>query len=236
MSMATSQQSGHAALPALIGADAWELRLPRSFGTHAMLCRAAVAQHLRTGNESALVRAIAEAADTLATEELPLACWIPCLMGFEEARGRGLTFACSSMVAHYIAVSARAALLRSRISVNAPWLVGRTMIDQSAAHLIALLQVRRGISVRPWWAPDMPRRGSYLLVSAGDVEGALTRCSRCIGVLSLVEEARRETQRLEDAALECGRRGPLGQATPGSIARAAGDRHPTAAWGCVAGC
>ncbi len=169
--------------------------LERSSGA-ARRSHAAVVAHLRTRNEQALVRTLADAADVLTPEERTMACWIPCLMGLEEANRAGRPFPCTAMVAHFIAVSARVALAQSRLRTPAPWLVGMTMIDQSAAHLVALLLVRRGISTRPWWAPDLPRRGPFLLVSTLAGEGLATGDSRCLGALSLAHEARCDALRV----------------------------------------
>lgn len=160
------------------------------FGGEAMRSHAAVMDHLESRNEDALVRTVAEAAHVLSPAERPLACWIPCLMGLEEARCSGRPLACASSVAFFIAVSVRVALTHFPVLPRAPWLVGSSMIDQSAAHLIALLLARRGVSAKPWWAPDLPRRGAYLLVTTLD-EGELdVDDQRFLGTLSLAQEAR----------------------------------------------
>ena len=160
----------------------------------------AVLDHLGSRNEDALVRTIAEAAQVLSPAERPLACWVPCLLGLEEARCSGRPLACAATVALFIAVSARVALTRFPVVPRAPWLVGSSMIDQSAAHLIALLLARRGVSARPWWAPDLPRRGACLLVTTLDDTGLDVDDQRFLGTLSLAHEARlARSQPLEES-------------------------------------
>jgi hypothetical protein len=152
-------------------------------------CRAGIIEQLQARNEHALIRTLASAADDLSSAERPMACWIPCLLGLDDARRRGRPFSCASMVAHFIAVSARVALTPFPVRPHAPWLVGMTVIDQSAAHLIALLLAERGVSARPWWAPDMPRRGTYLMVSTVADDGLPCDDERCLGALTLEHEA-----------------------------------------------
>ncbi len=156
---------------------------------HARRWQEAIAEQLRAHNECALIRTLAHAADVLSPMQRIVACWIPCLMGIEAARCSGRPFACASTIAHFIAVNARVALMRFPARTHAPWLVGTSVTDQSAAHVIALLHARRGAAARPWWAPELPQRGSYVMVSTLAVAWPAARDRRCTGVLSLADEA-----------------------------------------------
>jgi hypothetical protein len=189
-----------AILPGSPVADALSLRMPSRWcagglaATTALQGKAGwwkelVGKHVRSRNECALIRAIASAADVLTPVERLQACWIPCLMAMEEARCSGRPLACTSAVAHFIAVSARVALTRYPVRANAPWLVGLSLIDQSASHLIALLHARQGFSVRPWWSPELPKRGAYVMVSIFAFAGPFPSDKRCRGSLSLADEA-----------------------------------------------
>jgi hypothetical protein len=146
-------------------------------------------EQLRAHDDRALVRTVAFAADVLSPDELPWSCWIPCLIGMEEARCSGQPFACASNLARFIAISARVALTPFPVRAHATWLVGASMLEQSAAHLIALLHARRGSYARPWWAPGLPRRGSYLMVSVLAPAETAGDGKRCLGSRSLAEEA-----------------------------------------------
>jgi hypothetical protein len=156
---------------------------------HARRWRESIIGHVRRHDEGAVIRALAHAADVLSPAERICACWIPCLIGIEESRCRGRPFACAATVAHFIAVNARVALMHFPVRAHAPWLVGLSMTDQSAAHVLALLHARQGSAARPWWAPGLPRRGSYMMVSTLAVAWPAAQDRRCLGVLSLAEEA-----------------------------------------------
>jgi hypothetical protein len=162
---------------------------PEPLGRLARSWQESTIEHVRSRNECALIRTLAHAVDVLSPSERLFACWIPCLVLIEEARCRGRAFACASTVAHFIAVNARVALTHFHVRANAPWLVGMSMTDQSAAHLVALLQARRGVSARPWWAPELPKRGSYVMVSTLKTAWPTTKDKRCFGSLSLADEA-----------------------------------------------
>ena len=107
-----------------------------------------------------------------------------------RSRMRGRPYASAPSIAHYIATNARHLLEHLPIRAASTWLVGATLPDQCAAYLVAILQARRGLSVRPWWAPDLPQRGRYRQVSTLEAPVAGMDDPHCVGSLSLVEEVR----------------------------------------------
>jgi hypothetical protein len=164
---------------------------PQPFGGVAKRHHAALLGHLHRREECWVIREVVESSAVLSPTERPLACWIPCLIGMEQSRRAGRPFVAAPAIAHYIATSARLLLKHLPIRASATWLVGLTLPDQCAAYLIAILQIRRGLSVRPWWAPNPPERGKYLEVTTLDSPPMCLRDPHCAGVQSLVDEVQR---------------------------------------------
>lgn len=164
---------------------------PQPFGGVARRRHASLLGHLQRREECWVIREVVESSAVLSPSERPLACWIPCLIGMEQSRRAGRPFVSAPAIAHYIATSARLLLKHLPIRASATWLVGLTLPDQCAAYLIAILQIRRGLSVRPWWAPKPPQRGKYLEVTTLDSPPMCLRDPHCTGAQSLVDEVQR---------------------------------------------
>lgn len=69
------------------------------------------------------------------------------------------------------------------------WIVPATREDSTAAHLVALANVREGRAVRLWLWGGLPPTGSYVFASALDGETAIPADDRCLGVVTLNEVA-----------------------------------------------
>lgn len=170
---------------------AWDDGLPQPFGGVARCCHANLLGHLGNRDECGVARDIVDSSALLSPAERPLACWIPCLIGLEQSSRQGRPFVSAPAIAHYIATSSRLLLAHLPIHASATWLVGLTLPDQCAAYLIAILQIRRGLSVRPWWAPTPPERGRYVEVSTLDGAGSCQGDPHCLGTTTLLDEVQR---------------------------------------------